>query len=51
MIMELCYEQEQHIRKNLAVCATRLAGGMLSKMIKYLEVMLNIFDSFYVKKL
>ena len=51
MIMELCYEREQHIRKPLAVCATRLAGGMLSKMIKHLEVMLNIFDSFYVKKL
>ena len=41
--MEL-YEQEQHVRKSIAICATQLAGGLLLKKLKYFEVMLNIFE-------
>ena len=41
--MEL-YEQEQHVRKSIAICATQLAGGLLLKRLKYFEVMLNIFE-------
>ena len=42
--MELYYEQEQHIRKSLAICATQLASSLLLKKLKYVEVMLNIFE-------
>ena len=42
--MELYYEQEQHARKSLLMCATQLAGGLLLKELKYFEVMLNIFE-------
>ena len=28
---------------------TQIAGGLLLKMIKYFEVMLNIFEFFHVK--
>ena len=33
-------EQEQHVRKSLVKCATKLAGGLL---LNYFEVMLNVF--------
>ena len=42
--MELWYEQEQHIRKSLVICATHLTGGLLLKKLKYFEVMLNILE-------
>ena len=31
-------------RKSLVICATQLAGGLLLKKLKYLKVMLNIFE-------
>ena len=43
-IMELLYEQEEHVRKSLVICATQLAGGLLLKKLKYFEVMWNIFE-------
>ena len=42
--MELQYEQEQHVRKSLAICVTQLEGGLLLKRLKYFEVKLNIFE-------
>ena len=47
--MELQYEQEQHVRKSLDICATQLAGGLLLKMIKYFEV--KIFKFSHVKEI
>ena len=44
--MELLGEQKYHVRKSLVTCATQLAGSLLLKMLKYLEVMLNIFGIF-----
>ena len=32
-------------------CATQLAGGLLLKMLKYFEVMLNIFEFSHVKEI
>ena len=32
------------LRKSLVICATQLAGRILLKQLKYLEVMLNIFE-------
>ena len=45
--MEIYYEQECHVRK----CATQLAGGLLLKMLKYFEVMLNIFEFSHMKEI
>ena len=42
--MEQKYEQEQHVRKSLVICATQFAGGLLLKELKYFEVILNIFE-------
>ena len=42
--MKLYYEQENHVRKFLVICATQLAGGILLKMLKYLEVMFYKFE-------
>ena len=33
-----------NLRKSHAICATRLAGGLLLKMLKYFEVLLNVFE-------
>ena len=33
------------IRKSRVIYVTQLAGGLLLKMLKYFEVMLNIFQS------
>ena len=41
--MELKYEQKQHIRKSVVIWATHLAGDLLLKMLKHLEVMLKFF--------
>ena len=41
--MELKYEQKQHVRKSVIIWATHLAGELLLKMLKYLEVMLKMF--------
>ena len=38
------------MRKFVVNCATPLAGGLLLKILKYFEVMLNIFESSYVKE-
>ena len=32
------------LRKSLAICTTQLAGVLLLEMLKYFEVMLNIFE-------
>ena len=37
------------ITKLLVICATQLAGGLFLKMLKYFEVMLNIFEFSSVK--
>ena len=42
--MEPWYEQEQHVKKYLVLCASQLAGGSLFKKGKYFEIMLNIFE-------
>ena len=34
------------VRKFLAICATHLTGGLLSKMVKYFEAMLKVFEFF-----
>ena len=47
--MELKYEQKQHVRKSIVIWATHLAGDLLLKMLKYFEVILNIFEFFHVK--
>ena len=49
--MKLQYEQEWHVRKSLVICATKLAGGLLLKMLKYFKVMLNIFEFSHVKEI
>ena len=43
--------RNNHVRKALVICATQLAGGLLLKMLKYFEVMLNIFEFSNVKKI
>ena len=43
--------RNSHVRKSLVICATQLAGGLLLKMLKYFEVMLNIFEFSNVKKI
>ena len=35
----------------LVICATQLTGGLWLKMLKYFEVMLNIFEFSHVKKI
>ena len=49
--MELQYEQERHVRKPLDLCATQLAVGLLLKMLKYFEVIRNIFEFSHVKEI
>ena len=49
-IMELKSKQEQHLRKSVVACATQ-HGDALLKMLKYFEVMLNIFEFFECEKL
>ena len=49
--MELWYEQEYHVRKSIVTYAAQLAGGLLLKMLKYFEVMLNIFEFSHVKEI
>ena len=39
-----------HVIKSIDICATQLAGCLLLKIIKYFEVMLNIFEFSYVKE-
>ena len=34
------------VRKFLAICVTHLTGGLLSKMVKYFEAMLKVFEFF-----
>ena len=46
--MKLHYE---HVRKYLAICSTQLAGGLLLKMLKHFEAMLNIFEFSHMKKI
>ena len=38
------------MKENL-ICATQLAGGLLLKMLKYFQVMLNIFEFSHMKKI
>ena len=42
-------EHEQHVRKVLVILVTQLSGCVLLKMLKYFEVMLNIFDLSHVR--
>ena len=49
--MELKYKQEQHVRKSVIISATQLAGGLLLKILKYFEVVLNIFQFSRVKEI
>ena len=39
------------MKKSVVICATQLAGGLLLKMLKYFEVMLNIFEFSRVKEI
>ena len=39
------------MKENLVICATQLAGGLLLKMLKYFQVMLNIFEFSHMKKI
>ena len=39
------------MRKSLVICATQLAGGLLLKMLKYFEVMLDIFSFCHAKNI
>ena len=41
----------KHVRKSLVICATQLAGGLLLKMVKYFEVMLNTFEFSHSKEI
>ena len=38
-------------KKIPVICATQLAGGSLLKMLKYFEVILNIFEFSHVKEI
>ena len=38
-------------KKSLVICATQLAGSLLLKMLKYFEIMLNIFEFSHVKEI
>ena len=49
--MELQYEQEQRVRKCFVICANQLADDLLLKMLKYFEVMLNIFEFSHLKEI
>ena len=37
--------------KSLIICATQLEGGLLLKMFKYFEVILNVFEFPHVSKI
>ena len=39
------------MRENLDICATQIARGLLLKILTYFEVMFNIFEFSYVKKI
>ena len=39
------------IRKSLVIYAVQLEGGLLLKMLKYFEVILNIFEFPHMKKI
>ena len=39
--MKLLYRQEFHVRKALVLRTTQLAGGLLLKMLKHFEVLLD----------
>ena len=49
--MKLQYEQKKHVKVSLATCAIQFAGGLLLKMLKYFEVMLNIFEFSHLKEI
>ena len=38
-------------KKLLVICAIQLAGGVLSEILKYFEVMLNIFEFSHMKEI
>ena len=38
-------------KKSFVTCTTYLAGGLLFKMLKYLKVMLKMFDFSHVKEI
>ena len=48
--MELQYEQED-LRRSVVICATQVPGSALLKMLKYFEVMLNIFEFSHTKEI
>ena len=47
----LCKLKIQPWIQSLAICPTQLADGLLLKMLKYFEVMLNIFEFSYEKEI
>ena len=49
--MVLQCNQEQHVGKSVVICTTQLAGGLLLKLLKYFEFILNIFEFSYVKEI
>ena len=42
--MKRQYEQEQRVRKPLVICLNQIITGILLKMLKCFEAMLNIFE-------
>ena len=39
------------MRKSVIICATQPVGGLLLEMLKFLEVMLNIFEFSHAKEI
>ena len=44
-------ECKRGLRKSLDICTTQLAGGLLLKILKDFEVMLNIFKFSHAKEI
>ena len=51
LLTDLSKAQEEHVRKFVVICPSQLAGDLLMQMLKYFEVMLNIFDFSHVKEI
>ena len=49
--MKLKWVQEQHVRKFLGICVSQLPGGLFLKILKYFQVMLNIFEFSHMKEI
>ena len=49
--LKLYYKHEENLGNFLVLCKTQLTGGILLKMLKYLEVMLYIFEYPHVQEI